>query len=249
MEFLKSPAVAQDLRKQNGLYSELQRLVYIRNGRIQKVALIRRLVAEYQSKEGGVHYNDGQQHDPVLFFQDLLACLQEELKIGARHLANIFEIEVENTIQCLGCRRVKIVPIVLPNILLLETSKKTLHEALQEYQTSEMYEQECPMPHCKSKKAETTKKILKYPSCLNVVLKRFSFNKRKNTAVKICKMVKTPIVLQCKGGDLSYILGAGLNHEGHHASSGHCIVNWRDSESGLFTRFAPTHDPFFLILL
>ena len=124
MEFLKSPAVAQDLRKQNGLYSELRRLVYLRNGRIQKVALIRRLVAEYQSKEGGVHYNDGQQHDPVLFFQDLLACLQEELKIGARHLANIFEIEVENTIQCLGCRRVKIVPIVLPNILLLETSKK-----------------------------------------------------------------------------------------------------------------------------
>ena len=56
MEFLKSPAVAQDLRKQNGLYSELRRLVYLRNGRIHKVALIRRLVAKYQSKEGGVHY-------------------------------------------------------------------------------------------------------------------------------------------------------------------------------------------------
>ena len=108
MEFLKSPAVAQDLRKQNGLYSELRRLVYLRNGRIQTVALIRWLVAKYQSKEGGVHYNDGQQYDPVLFFQDLLACLQEELKIGARHLANIFEIEVENTIQCLGCRKLKL---------------------------------------------------------------------------------------------------------------------------------------------
>ena len=57
--------------------------------------------------------------------------------------------------------------------------KKTLYEALEEYQTAEMYEQECPMPHCKSKKAETTKKILKYPSSLNVVLKRFSFSKRK----------------------------------------------------------------------
>ena len=53
--------VAQDLEKQNGLYSELRRLVYVRNGRIQRVAKIRHIVAKYQSKEGGEHYNDGQQ--------------------------------------------------------------------------------------------------------------------------------------------------------------------------------------------
>ena len=159
MEFLKSAVVAQDLEKQNGLYSELKRLVYARNVKIQRVAKIRRIVAKFQSKEGTVHYNDGQQHDPVLFLQDLLACLQEEFKLGTKYLASIFEIEIENTSVCLGCRNVSIVPVVLPNVLLLETSKDTLCEALEDFEITEKYERECPIPHCKSKKAETTQKL------------------------------------------------------------------------------------------
>ena len=63
-----------------------------------------------------------------------------------------------------------------------------------------------------------------YPNVLLVVLKRFSFRKKDNTSVKICKKVKAPIVLQCNGGDLSKTLGAGLNLEGKLASSGHCPI-------------------------
>jgi hypothetical protein len=162
----------------------------------------------------------------------LLSCFKEEFIEEARQLKNIFEIKIEQIIVCLDCQTERIIEMSVPNILRLSSQNDSFTDSLHNLLKTEYFERMCSI--CSHKRAKMTQKITTFPKVFLLSVNRFEHNEHTGRTDKIRKNIKTPIVLKC--GPIIYTLGSGLTHEGRFANRGHCIVNWRDPQTGMFTR-------------